>query len=74
LKAFKKTYNYAAEISKIRNETAGHYNSDFYVYYSIIEKLDKIKSIDAIENFIMILMSIVKLVQEINAQLKQKII
>lgn len=70
LKTFKKTYSYHVEIAKIRNETAGHYNVDFNIYYPILEKLEKTKSIEAVENFILFLMSVINLVQKITSSLQ----
>lgn len=70
LRYFKKSFNYESEMAIIRNEVAGHYNVDFYKYYGIITKLDRNKSIEAIESFLIFLMSVIYLVRRINEELR----
>ena len=70
LKKYKKDYKYSTTISQIRNKTAGHYDNDFIDFYTIIKKLDKAESINAIEDFLDFLHLLMLFIDEIAGEME----
>lgn len=73
LKAFKKQHGYPDIFIEIRNSTIGHIDPDYKTYYDIINKIDDMKSFEAILDFMVILFKLQEFGKDNSNTLKLKV-
>jgi hypothetical protein len=73
IKQFKKTYKYDQVISKIRNKTAGHFDSDFDTYFDTINQIDPTSGINAAQELMKVMADIDSFLSLLRHHLNSKV-